>query len=190
MWKKWLYSSTLLALPRSKRVAYIGVVTAFTVIANAMFELKFFGVQFSLTIFITALAGVVLGAAPGFLAGFMGDLIGFMLHPFGEYSPWIGISTGLMAVIAALIIRLPMNIKGGVYLKFLYVSVWIFFVCTAGINTIYLHRVWYQSMSYKECLVTRLFVEGQFWNTLANSVLLIAVTPMLAKVKPLKLKIR
>ena len=40
MWKELLYSDTILSLPRAKRVAYIGVVTALTVVCNAMLEIK------------------------------------------------------------------------------------------------------------------------------------------------------
>lgn len=189
-WQKWLFSDAVLALPKSKKITYIAIVTTFTIVANAFLERKFFGVQFSLTIFVSVLAGLILGALPGFCACFLGDLLGFVLNPLGEYSPWIGISTGLMAVFGALLVgRLPLPMKGGAQVKLLLASALIFFVCTCGITTLYLNLVWYKSLSFFECLTTRLFVEGQIWNTLANTLLLVLLVPPLAKIKQLHVKI-
>lgn len=191
MWKELLYSDTILSLPRAKRVAYIGVVTALTVVCNAMLEIKLGGVQFSLTILTSVLAGLIIGAAPGFLACFMGDALGFLMHPYGEYSPAIGISTGLMAVYAAIVMRvLPAKTKWGTYAKLTLVCALIFCCCTVAINNDYLHRVYYSSMTFWECLNTRLFLQGQMVNTLINSALVVFLIPALAKIKPLKLKIQ
>lgn len=190
VWQKWLFSNAVLSLPKSKKITYIAIVTTFTIVANAFLERKFFGVQFSLTIFVSVLAGLILGALPGFCACFLGDLLGFFLHPLGEYSPWIGISTGLMAVFGGLLVgRLPMPIKGGAQIKLLLASIAIFCVCTCGITTVYLNFVWYKSLTYFECLTTRLFVEGQIWNTVANTLLLVFIVPPLAKIKQLHMKI-
>ena len=189
-WYTWLFSDAVIALPKSKKITYVAIVTAFTIIANTFLEYKFFGVQFSLTIFISVLAGLILGALPGFCACFLGDLLGFILHPLGEYSPWIGIATGLMAVFGGLLVgRLPLPIKGGAQIKLLLASLAIFLVCTSGITTVYLNLVWYKSMTYFQCLTTRLFVEGQIWNSVANTVLLIVAVPPLAKIKQLHVKI-
>ena len=57
MFKRWLFSDTLLALSRAKQLAYIGVVTAITVVANTFFEFKLADVQFSLTILFSVLSG-------------------------------------------------------------------------------------------------------------------------------------
>lgn len=189
MFSTFLFSRLVRELPKSKKIAYIAVVTAITVIANTFFELKFLGVQFSLTIFVSVVAGMILGALPAFCACFLGDLFGFMLHPMGEYSPFIGIATGLMAVFGALIIALPFAFKGGLFLKIGIACALIFVVCTAGITTVYLNLVWYKSMTYGECLFTRLFVEGQIWNSVFNYALLFALTPVLAKIQPLGIKI-
>ena len=189
MWKRLLYSDTILALPKTKRVAYIGVVTALTVVCNAMLEIKLGGVQFSLTIFMSVLAGLIIGAAPGFLACFMGDAFGFLLHPYGEYSPFIGLATGLMAVFAALVMRIPTKKKWSVYWKLALVCVLIFCVCTAGINNWYLNKVYYPDLTFLQCLNVRLFVYGQIGNTIINSVLVVVVLPVLGKIEPLKLKI-
>ena len=183
-WKKFLFSDTVLRLPLSKKITYIALMTAFTVIANTFFELKFFSVQFSVTIFVSVLAGIFLGTAFGFTACFLGDLIGFLLHPFGAYLPWIGISTGLMAVFGALLYgRIPWENKTGKILKLLFVNLAIFVFCTAGITSITLNKVWFSSLSYPQYLIQRLFVEGQIWNTLFNALLLFVLLPIVERVK-------
>lgn len=183
-WKKFLFSDTVLRLPLSKKITYIALMTAFTVIANTFFELKFFSVQFSVTIFVSVLAGIFLGSAFGFTACFLGDLIGFLLHPFGAYLPWIGISTGLMAVFGALLYgRIPWENKTGKILKLLFVNLAIFVFCTAGITSITLNKVWFSSLTYPQYLIQRLFVEGQIWNTLLNALLLFVLLPIVERVK-------
>lgn len=184
-WKRLLFSRTLKEKNKSHKVAYIAVMTALTVVVNAL-EIKFGGIQFSLTIFIAAFAGLYLGAVSGFCCCFLGDMIGFFIHPFGEYSPWIGIATGLMAFLIALCLLLP---KAKKYLSFYLIlgCLAIFIVCTCGITTLYLNKVWYKSMTYRECLVMRLFAQGQVWNSVVNSALTVVVLPLLVKVKPLRI---
>ena len=57
-------------LKHTKKIVYIASIAAFLSIAN-MFEIKFADVQFSLTIAISALAGVVLGGVFGAVAAFL-----------------------------------------------------------------------------------------------------------------------
>ena len=172
---------------KSHRIAYIAVMTALVVVVN-MLEIKLGGIQFSLTIFIAAFSGLYLGVLSGFCCCFLGDMIGFFIHPMGEYSPWIGIATGLMAVIIGLCVLLP-NAKKWLPAYLCLGCIGIFVVCTCGITTLYLNKVWYKSMTYQECLVTRLFVQGQVWNSLVNSVLTIICLPLLVKVKPLRINV-
>ncbi|MBQ7368659.1 MAG: ECF transporter S component [Clostridia bacterium] len=188
LWQRLLFSDTVLKLSPSRKITYIALLTAFTVVANTFLEYKFFAVQFSLTIVVSVLAGVLLGSAFGFIACFLGDLIGFVLHPFGIYLPFIGISTGLMAVFGFLCVcRLPLQGKFAPYLKILLANLAIFLVCTSGITTLTLNATWYTSLTYFECLTMRLFVEGQIWNTLFNAVVLFIGLPSLGKIKPLGL---
>ncbi len=189
-WKRLLFSDFLLETSYAKKIAFAALITAFTVIANTFFEYKFFAVQFSLTIVVSVLSGVFLGSLLGFCACFLGDLIGFFLHPFGAYLPWIGISTGLMPVLGFLILcRLPLKGKAGLAIRLLLVNLAVFIVCTAGITALALNLVWYPSLTFFEFLFTRLFVEGQIWNTLFNAALLCALLPAFSKIKALHIKI-
>ena len=184
---KWLFSQTLLKLSPTKRVAYIAVMSAFTVAANMFFEVKFMDVQFSFTIAVSALTGVILGPLAGFAACFLGDLVGFLYNSAGyAYYPWIGISMGLVAVIFSLCLRLPF--QGKIPLKIAIASLLTFVICTVGINTTSFYFL-YAKVGYFTYLFARLFVQGQIWNSLVNYAALLLLLPILGAVKPLKIKL-
>ena len=184
---KLLFSPTMQAKNKSHRIAYMALITALGVVIN-MLEIKLGGVQFSLTIFISAFAGLYLGAISGFFCGFLGDMIGFLIHPMGEYSPWIGIATGLMAFIIGVCIVLP-NAKKWLPFYLGVGCILIFLICTCGITTLYLNKVWVKGLTYWEYLPVRLFAQGQIWNSIVNSVLAIVCLPLLVKVKPLRINL-
>ncbi len=188
-WRRLLFSETLDKSSKGLKIAYIAMVTAIAVVENSLLELKFGTVQFSLTLFLSSFAGIFLGGVAGFCACFLGDGIGFLIHPFGEYSPWIGISTGLAALITALVCQLPPN-RRLVHLRLAVGCLITFVICTCGITTLYLNLVWASKVPFFDYLLTRLFVQGQIWNTLLNSALTVAMLPVLEKIKPLKIKIR
>ncbi len=185
--KRLFFSKTMLEKNGSKKITYTAVATAFLVVVNFL-EIKLGGVQFSLTIFTAALAGLVLGAGSGFCACFLGDMLGFFIHPFGEYSPWIGIATGLMAFFIGAFLLFP-HAKRLLILYLSIACVCIFICCTCGITTLYLNKVWYKSMSFFECLTMRLFVQGQIWNSLVNFTLLLVCAPVILRVKALRVQI-
>ncbi|MBO5458527.1 MAG: ECF transporter S component, partial [Clostridia bacterium] len=105
-WERLLFSDLLAGQSMSRKIAVIGVMTAVMVVANMFFEFKLAETQFSFTLVLSALTGVIIGPLFGFVACFMGDLVGFFYHSAGfAYLPWIGISLGLTAVIAGLVIN-------------------------------------------------------------------------------------
>ena len=175
----------------SHKIAYIAVVTALVVVCNLFFEFKLAETQFSFTIAVSALAGVVLGPAFGFVACFLGDLVGFLYHSGGfAYYPWIGISMGLIAVIFGLLIGgLDSDIKGFLYVKLCVASLLTFAICTVGINTTAFWLL-YSKVGYGTYLVSRLFVQGQIWNSLVNYALLFGLIPLLNRIKPLKIYLK
>jgi uncharacterized membrane protein len=184
-WKELLLSPTLVGKNKSHKIAYISVMTAFIVVANMFFEFKLADVQFSLTILFSALSGLILGAAPGFLACFLGDLFGFLLHPFGAYSPWVGISTGLIAVIAYLVVTfLPLRFRGGLQVRLCIVALLTFAVCTVAINTTAFWIIYNtRKVPFFAYLVTRLFVQGQIFNSVLNYALLFICYPVMLRIK-------
>ena len=164
--------------------------TAFVVMANMFFEFKFADTQFSLTIVISALAGILIGPLFGFTACFLGDLVGFLYHSAGfAYMPWIGLSMGLTAFIAGLVVNgIPGKQKWFLYVKLGIVCLSTFLLCTVAINTTAFWLL-YSKVDYWTYLVTRLFVQGQIWNSLFNFVLLFFAVPALNRIKPLKIHI-
>lgn len=186
-WKRVLFSSTLEGKNESHKIAYIAVMTALIVVANMFFEFKFAETQFSLTLFISALTGFIIGPIFGFVACFLGDLVGFLYHSSGyAYLPWIGISMGLTASIAGFCKELPLGFKGGKFVKIALVALLSFALCTVAINTTAFWLLYAKGgVPYTTYLVSRLFVQGQIWNSLFNYALLFIVAPTLSKIKPL-----
>ena len=190
VWKRLFFSPALEGKNKSHIIAYIAVMTALCVASN-LFEFKLADTQFSLTLCVSMLAGIVLGSACGFVACFLGDLVGFFVNSSGfAYMPWIGISMGLAAFLAGLLVNgVDLPFKGALYVKLSLVCAATFAICTVGINTTAFWLI-YSKVSYGTYLFTRLFVLGQIWNSLANYALLFVFVPVLANVKPLRLKIR
>ena len=191
-WKKLLFSETLIDKNKSHKIAYIALVTAIVVVANMFFEIKFAQTQFSFTLVVSALAGIIIGPLFGFASCFLGDLVGFFYHSSGyAYYPWIGIAMGLTATIAGFIVNgLHFNKKWGLYIKLLLVCLGTFLVCTVAINTTAFWLLYAKGVSYFTYLFTRLFVQGQIWNSLVNYALLFLLVPALGKIPALKLQIR
>ena len=190
VWESLCFSPTLAGKNKAHKIAYIAVLTSFVVVANMFFEFKLADTQFSLTIFVSALCGLIIGPIFGFAACFLGDLAGFFYNSGGfAYYPWVGISMGLTAFFAGLII---VGIHGKkpwfLYVKLALVCLLSFFICTVAINTTAFWKL-YSKVSYKKYLITRLFVQGQIWNSLVNYALLFIAVPVLGRVKTLKINL-
>jgi hypothetical protein len=188
MYKRWFISDTVLSLSRAKQLAYVGVVTAFTVVANTFFEFKLADVQFSLTIAVSALAGVMLGSVFGCVAAFLGDLVGFLFNSGGfAYMPWVGINLAVIALLAGIIVGgINLRFRGGLIVKVSILAVLAFFLCTVGINTTAFWLLYGKGVPYMTYVVTRIFIGGQIYNCLVNYALLYVIIPVIAKLKIIK----
>lgn len=187
-WKEILLSPTLAYKSAGKRVAYIAVVTALVVVCNMFFEFKLAETQFSFTLVVSSLAGILIGPLCGFVACFLGDLVGFLYNPAGfAYLPWIGISMGITAMLAGFIVG-GIDVKKGwfLYVKLALVSILTFAICTVAINTTMFWKL-YSKVDYWTYFVSRMFVKGQIWNTLFNAALLFVLVPTLKSIKPLQI---
>ncbi len=198
-WKRFLLSDVLIGKNKSHKITSIGVMTALTIVTN-FFEFKFFDNQFSLTIAVAVLTGVILGALFGFTACVLGDFIGFLFNPYNLYMPWVGLSTGMFAFISGLIFNGFPSGKWSIWIKLVLVSFTTFVVCTIGINStgFYLYNkaigfstalVEYISerfgggVSFWGYVIYRLFFKGQIWNSLFNYALLFIAVPALSRIK-------
>jgi len=185
--KKILFSELLEKCSKTQKIAYIAIVTALTVVCNMFFEFKLADTQFSLTIFFSAMAGLIIGPLFGFVACFLGDLVGFLYNSGGfMYMPWIGLSMGLVAFIAGLIMNVTLKFKGATYVKLAIVCVLTFLVCTVGINTTAFWLIYNtRKVPFFAYLVTRLFVQGQIWNSVFNYALMFALYPLVVRITKL-----
>jgi uncharacterized membrane protein len=184
-----LISPLLRTKNRTHQMAYVAVTTAFIIAANMFFEFKLVDTQFSLTLAISALSGIILGAVPGFVACFLGDLVGFLYHSSGyAYMPWIGIAMGVAALITGFVVQsIPLKGKKWLFVKLAIASELIFIICTVAINTTAFWLLYAKGVPYGTYFVMRIFVQGQIWNTLFNTAVLFAAVPALCKVKALQL---
>ena len=184
--KKLLLSDVLSDSTHTQKVAYVAVMTALCVVCNMFFEFKLADTQFSLTLFFSALTGMVIGPVFGFVACFLGDLVGFLYNSGGfMYMPWIGLSMGLTALIAGLVMNLiTFKNKFATYIKILIVALLTFLLCTVAINTTAFWIMYNnKKVPYLAYLITRLFVQGQIWNSVFNYALLFVFYPTIIRVK-------
>lgn len=205
-WKRILYSDAILGLSDARQLAYIGVMTALCIAVN-FFEIKLADTQFSFTVFASILSGILLGPVFGFVSSFLGDVLGFLVNSGGYvYMPWVGLSVACMALLAGLLMKLPLHIKGSAYVKLALVCLASLLVCSVGINTtgfyFFYTRVGFSGKAlslleehfggvnlYWTYALVRLVFMGQLLNNSVNFALLFAVLPVLKAVKPLRLKL-
>lgn len=182
--KKWLLSDVLVDASKTQKIAYIAVLSALLVVCNMFFEIKFADVQFSLTIFFSAFAGVIIGPLFGFVAAFLGDLVGFLYNSGGfAYMPWIGIAMGMVALITGLIFNAPiLKFKGGEYVKLAIISVLTFLIGTVGINTTAFWLLGGKGVPFFAYATTRIIFEGQIYNSILNYALLFGAYPVFYKI--------
>ena len=199
LWQRLFFSQVILGKSAPKKIAYIGVMTALCIVSNFL-EIKLLDNQFSFTIFVSMLTGILVGPLYGCFPAFLGDTLGFLLHPGGLYMPWIGISVAMMALISGFLIKLPLNI----YIKLALSCLLVLLVCSIGINTtgmfFYYAKIGFTTKTlgyiepyfggknmYLTYALARLIFNGQLINSLVNYVLLFATVPLLKAIKPLKL---
>ena len=191
-WERWLCSDTLVGKSKSCKIAYIAVMTAFSVVVNMFFEFKLAETQFSFTVLVSALTGIIIGPLFGFVACFLGDLVGFLYHSAGfAYMPWIGISLGVTAMLAGGIVNgIRSESRWFLYVKLALVCLLSLTICTVLINTTAFWILYSKGkVDYVTYLISRLFVQGQIWNTLFNTAVLFAAAPALYRVKALQLRL-
>lgn len=179
--KRIVFSPIMQDASPTLKIAYIAVMTALQVICNMFFEIKLAETQFSLTIFFSVFTGMIIGPFFGFVACFLGDLVGFLYNSAGyPYMPWIGLAMGTAALISGLIMNGIRDKKEWTkYIKLFVVCVLVFFVCTIAINTTAFWILYAKGVPYFAYVISRVFVSGQIWNSLVNYALLFACYPVM-----------
>ena len=186
----------------TEKLAYLGVTVALSVVCNMLLEFKVLDVQFSLTIFVSMLLGILLGSVYGFASCVVGDLVGFLFNSGGTvFMPWVGLSTGMIAFIAGFIVNgFDFKVKGQIYIKLAIISILTFVVCTIGINSTgfyfynramgftdafikYVETHFGNNSSFFVYLGYRLIFKGQIYNSIANYALGFIFIPPILKIK-------
>ncbi len=187
--KSWLISPLLQKKSRTQKIAYIAVMTALCV-AFSLFEIPTGMNQFSLSLFMAALSGIIIGPSFGFVAAFLADVVGFLYAPKPPFIIWLSLSMGLTAFISGFFISV---VKGNgkkwlLYIKLTLISIFTFLLCTVLINTTALWSLFGVGKGYWAYLTARL-LDGQLANSVVNYVLLFITVPILNLIKPLNLEI-
>ena len=181
--KRLFFSPFVLKQKRSRKIAYVATMVALSIVCNMFFEFKLGTVQYSLTTAISCLIGILLGAGSGFVACFIGDAVGFFVHPYGAYTPWIGLATGLMAFISGFVFHFFKNkSNASIYVKLGLIAISTFLLCSLCINSVFLWLAYYNTTSFTAFLTTRYFVHGQIWVSILNYVVLFIVIPLIKQV--------
>ena len=198
-----IFSPLLQGKSHSKKVAYVGLFTAFLIVCNGFFSFPIGDVQFSITIFASLLAGVILGPTAGFLSCFVADLLGYFISSGGMfYYFWVGLSTSFFAFIAGLLF---INKKGNKSVKITAIKIAViiltsFIICTVIINSTgfyiynknvgfltsvieYAKNTFGSEVSFLIYLAYRLIFRGQILNSIFNYVLFIVAIPLLKRLK-------
>lgn len=146
--------------------------------------------------------GYCSGPVCGFAACYIGDFLGYVYNSWGQlYMPWVGLSTGMLALLAGLVFTcLRFKFRGSLYVKLALVCALSLFICTIGINTtgfyLYFREVGFSDkaieaitgrlgtgVTYWSYAIYRLFIGGQIWNCLVNYVLLFSALPLLNRIR-------
>lgn len=180
----------------AKKCAYVAMFTAITVVCNGFLEFKILDTQFSFTVFVSFLVGILAGGGAGFVCCVAGDLIGYLINSAGLlYMAWVGLSTGCFSLIAGVVFH---NLKGGLIFKTVLYVFSSFVVCTILINTtgFYFYSKAFNAAVFEKVaerfgdgfmyggyLLYRLFVRMQIFNSLFNYALVAAAVPVISRVK-------
>lgn len=205
---RWLFTKLIEDKSPSKIIAYLGVIAAFCTVVNFIEFRISVDVQFSLTMSVAMLTGILVGPIFGFGACFIGDLVGFLLNSKGTvYMPWVGLSVATFALLSGVIFHiLPGKGKGAMWWKILLLIVSSFLICTIAINSTgfffynkaigfsdavegFVAERFGEDVFFFAYVAYRLFFKMQIINSIVNYVLLVLVLPFLTRLKLLKLEI-
>ncbi len=116
---------------KTYKLALTAMLTALSIVANFLTIPITPSNAVSFTIFFAFIAGIYLGPLPAVAVGFLGDLIGHFIHPFGAYNWFMGLSYMLMGLIPALIYKTKLNR----IVKLILSLTTFLIVCSLGLNT-------------------------------------------------------
>ena len=199
--EKLLFSPIIINKTLAKKIAYIAVISAFLTVSNSFFEIRFLDVQFSLTIVLSALAGIIIGPLSAFISCMVSDGIGFIINSWGYlYMPWVGLTTAVTAFVSGCIYYfISFKFKGGNVVKLFLICLSSLILGTVLINTTgfyfynyymgfstavldYVSATFGTNVNYFAYLIYRLFFKGQIFNCIVNYALIFILTPIILNI--------
>ena len=194
-------SSFLKGKSQGVKLAFVGMITAVNIVGNAILEFKTLDVQFSFTILLSIITGMLLGGGLGFISTFLADLLGFIISSWGlMYMPWVGLSTAVMALISGVVFSVGKNDTAFLFVKCGIISLITFLVCTVLINSVgfyfynkamgfstavldYVSKTFGSDVQFISYLAYRLIFKGQILNSIFNYALLFLFIPLAKRLK-------
>lgn len=147
-------------LSQAKKIAYLSVFIALSVVFNSVIEISTPSTKITFTYFVCFFAGYLLGPLPGFLVGFLGDAVGFVIVPQDVY--WFfGLTLGLFGMFAGMIRKLPIRGKAGILCKALIALCVNYLVITCFLNSLV-------NYSYLYLFMPSIVTGKTFWVYLAG----------------------
>ena len=162
----------------TKNIAYISLITAISVLMNALtLTVPGSGLAIAFTFIPNFLAGYFFGPGAGFIVGVLGDVLGCIIWPKGAWLPLLTLSARLMGAIPGLVRYLPVKEKWILIISY---SV-TYLVCSAGINTFTLWHAYAATKKTFWVYFVGKFPVG-FLNMIANLVLNFLLLPVFNRI--------
>ena len=162
----------------AKNIAYIALITAVSVIMNALtLTVPGSGIAISFTYIPNFLAGYFFGPGAGFIVGVLGDVLGCIIWPKGAWLPLLTLSAGLMGAIPGIVRYLPLKMRWHVLISYLATYI----VCSAGINTF---TLWHAYAATKKTFWVYLIgkMPVSLVNMIANLVINFMLMPLFERI--------
>ena len=116
---------------KTVKLTFTAMFTALAIAANSFTIPLTPSNSVSFTIAISFIAGIYLGPISGLTVGYLGDLIGAIIHPMGPYNWFMALSWALTGFICALVYKLKLH----KLLKLAIAMVIYLIVCSIALNT-------------------------------------------------------
>ena len=196
--KRILFTESFLKLSSAKKLAYVGVFTALSILVNIFLSIDVTPTQkITFNYFASFFCGAFFGPIIGFVICFLGDLLAFLL-PLNGGIYWLptGICSGLLAFIPGIIFTtVRLKIKGAVYVKTAIAVTLMYLIVTCCLgalaNYTYVKFVIYAGREYKTLFTAYLGAKILFSSivSLINYALVFAVIPLVDLIKNSDLKL-
>lgn len=194
--KRVFFSNCFLSSSSGKKIAYAAIFVALSVVANTFSIFVTPSLSISLNYVVGFFLGTLFGALPGFAIAFIGDILGFLIHPSGIYWLPTGICSGLLAMIPGFVMNnLNFTFKGGVYVKAVISMVLMYLIVTCGLgaysNYMYV-KVIVKNWDYDKTFFVYLVGKIAFASIVSavNYALAILLIPVMNAMKFLQIKIK